>query len=63
MGGIPPEIQAMMRMTEDMHMRSMGLPPGFRRVHKTKKVEKREDESSDDIMKRMNDISAEIGER
>ena len=50
---LPPEIRALMEMTEGMHVRHSG---------KKKKVE-RTDESKDDIMKRMNDLHEEIGEK
>lgn len=41
-----------MHITDDMHSKSSG-----------KKKKDRADESKDDIMKRMNDLSEEIGER
>jgi chromosome segregation ATPase len=50
--GIPPEIKALMEMTEGVHHKAKG---------KKKKVE-RVDESKDDIMKRMNDLHDEIGD-
>lgn len=50
---IPPEIKALLHLTDDMHSKASG---------KKKPVE-RKDESHEDIMKRMNSLSEEIGER
>ena len=56
----------MMRMTEMMHQRAgfFGGPmmPPFMRTKK-EEVIKREDESNEDIMARMNKLHEEIGER
>ena len=55
---LPPEIQMMMRQAEQMHQGFMG---GF--FGKPKKEIERHDESTEDIMKRMNALSEEIGEK
>lgn len=51
---IPPEIRALLHLTDDMHTKASG---------KKKKPVERKDESHDEIMKRMNSLSEEIGER
>ena len=54
---IPPEIKAMMELTEGMHSRPSGLFGG-----QIKKKD-RQEESHEDIMKRLNSLGEEIGER
>lgn len=70
--GIPPEILAMMRMTEQMHMRAQGNPfsmirkdtkPSVSDDHALKLVETRTEESHSDIMQKFDKLSEEIGER
>ena len=50
---MPPEIRALLELTDNMHSKATGS---------TKKID-RVEESHEDIMKRMHSISEEIGER
>ena len=64
---IPPEILELIKMTESMHARpSFFGPPMIRigggSIKKEEKIE-RKDESSEQIMARMNKLSQEIGEK
>jgi len=61
--GIPPELMAMMKMTEQMHNRGGGPGfPGFNPFGRRKPAEKivRKDESHADVMKRMNAIADDV---
>lgn len=61
--GVPPEILAMMKMTEQMHNRGGGPGfPGFNPFGRRKPAEKivRKDESHADVMRRMNAIGDEV---
>ena len=63
--GIPPEILAMMKMTEQMHNRGGGGGfPGFNPFGRRKPAEKivRKDESHEDVMKRMNAIADDVAD-
>lgn len=59
-GGIPPEILEMIRVTEMLHNRAMNARPTFSRP--AEPALPRNDESHEDVMKRMNKLSEEIGE-
>tara|TARA_B110000285_G_C15006477_1_gene554127 strand:- start:267 stop:587 length:321 start_codon:yes stop_codon:yes gene_type:complete len=61
--GIPPEVLAMMRMTEQMHNRQRGPGfPGFNPFGSRAPAEKivRKDESHEDVMRRMNSIADDV---
>ena len=60
--GVPPEILQMMRMTEQMHARHNPFNPFARLFGRQKEKIVRQDESHEDVMKRMNALSDEITE-
>ena len=61
--GVPPEILQMMRMTEQMHMRHNPFNPFASLFGRKKEQIVRQDESHEDVMKRMNALSDEITEK